>query len=88
MASIGASVTLAAKGQYAVGLENHTSFLHAVREGRLQAIGRPIQSGRRSRVWEVNVVDERGRTVATGRVRVLVIDKGSSLAGRSATLET
>jgi uncharacterized protein (TIGR00369 family) len=87
VASIGASVTLAAKAQYAVGLENHTSFLHAVREGRLQAVGRPVHSGRRSRLWEVNVIDERGRTVATGRVRVLVIDQGSSLAGRGANVE-
>jgi len=87
VASVGANIAVAPRGQYAVGLENHTSFLHAVREGTLRAIGRPVHSGRQSAVWEVNVFDERGRTVATGRVRLMVIDQGSSLAGRGAALE-
>jgi len=87
VASVGANLTLFPLGKYAVGLENHTSFLHAVRSGKLRAIGRPLYSGRQSRVWEVNVQDGDGKLVATGRVRLHVIDAGSKLGGQKADLE-
>src|SRR4029077_15280844 len=56
------------RGQSVVGLENHTSFLHAVREGTLHATARPLMRGRRTQVWEATVNDAEGRAVATGRV--------------------
>ena len=87
VASVGANIPLFETGRYAVGLENHTSFLHAVREGTLRAIGKPVLTANRSAVWEVNVVDNRARVVATGRVRLIVIDRGSKLGGRAADVE-
>jgi 1,4-dihydroxy-2-naphthoyl-CoA hydrolase len=87
VASVGANLTLFPLGKYAVGLENHTSFLHAVRGGTLRAIGKPIYSGRQSRVWEVNIQDGNGSLVATGRVRLHVIDAGSKLGGEKANLD-
>lgn len=84
VASYGANISLYPAGQYAVGLENHTSFLHAVRGGTLRAVGRPVLSARRTALWEVTVSDDKGRTVATGRVRLLVVEQGSQLAGRAA----
>ncbi len=87
VASVGANLSLVGQGKYAVGLENHTSFLRAVREGTLRAVGRPVHAGRQSSVWEVSVLDGQGRPVATGRVRLLVIDEGSKLAGRGASVE-
>ncbi len=84
IASVGASLGELAHGRMAVGLENHTSFLHAVREGRLRGVGRPVQRGGRTHVWDVNVLDEKDRVVATGRVRLLVIAEGSPLGGAPA----
>jgi len=86
VASVGANLTLIPLGQYAVGLENHTSFLHAVREGRLRAVGKPVHSGAKSRVWHVDVLDDKDRVVATGRVRLIVIAEGSNLGGQGATV--
>ncbi|MFM7203097.1 MAG: PaaI family thioesterase [Myxococcota bacterium] len=87
VASVGASIHVFDRGCFAVGLENHTSFLHATREGHLRAVGRPLQTGRQSHVWEVNVYDDSSRIAATGRVRLMIIESGRSLAGRSAALE-
>jgi uncharacterized protein (TIGR00369 family) len=81
VASVGANVTLMPDGKYAVGLENHTSFLRAVRGGTLRAVGTPIYSGRQSRVWQVDVHDDSNGVVATGRVRLHVMDSGSKLGG-------
>src|SRR6266700_3163493 len=81
VASIGAALAARQRGQSVVGLENHTSFLNAVREGKLRATARPMMCGRRTQVWEATVIDTDGRTISSGRVRFLVLEAGSSLAG-------
>lgn len=86
VASVGAALHAAKHDQSAVGLENSTSFLHAVRGGTLRATARPLTRGRRSQVWEATVADGTGRIAATGRVRLLCLDREVSLAGESVTL--
>ena len=79
--SVGAALAALPRNQSVVGLENHSSFLNAVREGKLRATARPLMRGRRTQVWEATVTDAEGRTVASGRVRFLALEAGSSLAG-------
>ena len=81
IASIGAAIHAMADGKTAVGLENSTSFLRAVRGGKLRATARPLARGRRSHVWECEVRDEQGRLVASGRVRLMILDAGAEVAG-------
>jgi 1,4-dihydroxy-2-naphthoyl-CoA hydrolase len=83
IASVGAALAALPRGQSVVGLENHTSFLQAVREGVLRAAARPLTRGRRTQVWEATVTDGDGRTVATGRVRFLALEPGAALAGEA-----
>jgi 1,4-dihydroxy-2-naphthoyl-CoA hydrolase len=83
VASVGAALAAMPRGQSVVGLENSTSFLTAVREGKLRATARPLTRGRRTQVWEATVADGEGRTVASGRVRLLALDAGASLAGET-----
>jgi 1,4-dihydroxy-2-naphthoyl-CoA hydrolase len=80
--SVGASIHARSHGRSVVGLENHTSFLRAVREGRLRAIARPLTLGRRTHVWEASISDATGRVVATGRVRLLCLEPSAWLAGQ------
>jgi 1,4-dihydroxy-2-naphthoyl-CoA hydrolase len=82
LASIGAGVDAIRHGKTVVGLENHTSFVRAVREGVLRATAWPLTRGRRSQAWEVTLVDGAGALVATGRVRLLVLEPDASVAGR------
>ncbi|HXA86852.1 MAG TPA: PaaI family thioesterase [Candidatus Dormibacteraeota bacterium] len=83
VASVGAALAALARRQSVVGLENHTSFLNAVREGKLSATARPLMRGRRTQVWEATVTDADGRSVASGRVRFLALEAGDSLAGET-----
>jgi 1,4-dihydroxy-2-naphthoyl-CoA hydrolase len=83
IASVGAALAALPRGQSVVGLENHTSFLLAVREGKLRAKARPLMRGRRTQVWEATVIDDAGRVVATGRVRFITLESGTSLAGET-----
>ncbi len=79
--SVGAAIFAMQEGQRVVGLDNHTSFLRTVREGRLVATARPLTRGRRTQVWSAEIVDAVGRLVAQGQVRHLVME-GEVAAGR------
>lgn len=82
LASIGAALYALPRNQSVVGLENNTSFIRAVRAGAtLRAVATPVTRGRKTQVWEAKVEDGEGRVVATGRVRLLCLDKDESLAG-------
>jgi uncharacterized protein (TIGR00369 family) len=81
--STGAAMDAMARGQSVVGLENHTSFVRAVRSGTITVTATPVMRGRRVQLWEAVCRDESGKTVATGRVRLLCLDPGSELAGET-----
>ena len=74
LASVGAAVVARPRGQRVVGLENNTSFIRAVRSGKLRALARPITRGRTTQVWEAWIRDENEQLVAQGRVRLLCVD--------------
>lgn len=75
LASLGAALVARPRGQRVVGLENNTSFIRAVRSGRLHAVAKPVTRGRSSQVWEAWVRDEEERLVAQGRVRLLCLSE-------------
>jgi len=88
LASVGAALDAMAAGRTVVGLENHTSFVRAVRSGTLTCTMRPITRGRRSQLWEGTVVGAEGKVAATGRVRLLCLEPGSELAGEPAGIKS
>jgi uncharacterized protein (TIGR00369 family) len=88
VSSIAAALWARRHNQTVVGLENHTSFLHAVREGRLSVTARPLMRGRRTQVWEASVSDGTGRIVADGRVRLITLDAGAALAGEQVKIKS
>ena len=85
--SIGAGIEARSRGCGIVGIENHTSFIRAVRSGRISVRATPISQGRRAQLWEATARDEEGRVVCTGRVRLLSIEKDSNLAGEQLSVK-
>lgn len=80
--STGGGLVALSRGQGGVvGVDNHTSFIHAVRHGRIRVRAVPITRGRRTQLWEATCTDEGGRIVSTGRVRLLVLEQREVLAG-------
>ncbi len=88
LCSTGAALNVMADGCTAVGLENTTSFLRAVRSGTLRCIAYPQFKGRRSHVWKAEVHDDRKRLVATGRVRLIILESGAEAGGAKVGLQT
>ncbi len=87
LCSTGAALTVWDENKHTVGLENTTSFLRAVRSGRLRATARPLVLGKRSHVWEAVIHDDRGRLVAAGRVRLIVLEPGAQADGARVELQ-
>lgn len=69
-ASVGAALAVAPEGRGAVGVSNHTDFLHAVREGTLRAEATPLSQSRSLQLWQVAVTDDQGRLVAHSKVKL------------------
>jgi uncharacterized protein (TIGR00369 family) len=88
LCSTGAALSVWNEGKSTVGLENTTAFLRAVRSGTLRGTARPLARGRRSHVWEAEIKDDRDRLVASGRVRLMVLDPGAEADGETVVLET
>lgn len=73
-ASIGASLAVEARGQFAVGLDNVTDFVRAHRAGMLQIVAVPVHQGRTGQLWTVEITRGDGAIVAAGRVRLQNVD--------------
>ena len=80
LASVGAALAARPRGQRVVGLENNTSFIRAVRSGKLHALARPVTRGRTTQVWEAWIRDGEEQLVAQGRVRLLCLSENKPLA--------
>lgn len=72
--SIGAQLNAPA-GVNIVGAENHTSFLRPVKDGVLRATSKPLHLGRKAQLWQTEIHDDRGRLVASGRLRTFAVEK-------------
>jgi len=88
VASVAAALWARRHNQSVVGLENHTSFLNAVREGKLRVSARPLMRGRRTQVWAAQVEDDKGRLVADGKVRFLALEPGAAIAGETVSIKS
>jgi 1,4-dihydroxy-2-naphthoyl-CoA hydrolase len=70
-ASIGASLAVADRGQFSVGVNNNTDFVRPMTAGRLDVVAEPIQQGRTLQLWQVVLTrSEDGKLVARGQVRL------------------
>ena len=70
-ASVGASIAVEEKGQFAVGLSNNTDFLRPMKEGRVDVVAEPIMQGQTQQLWRVIIARHGdGKEVARGQVRL------------------
>lgn len=71
VASVGASVAVAEHGQFAVGVNNTTDFLRAMRAGQVDVVAEPVIQGRVQQLWHITLTrHEDGKAIAQGQVRL------------------
>lgn len=70
-ASVGASVAVEERGQFAVGVSNSTDFLRPMKEGRVDVVAEPIIQSKNQQLWQVIITrGEDGKEVARGQLRL------------------
>ncbi|UQX90341.1 PaaI family thioesterase [Jatrophihabitans telluris] len=69
-ASLGASLAVADRGQFAVGVHNATDFIKAATHGRARVVAEPLQQGRVQQLWLVVISSDDGAVLARGQVRL------------------
>ena len=77
LGSIGAALSARSFGRTIVGLDNHTSFLRAARDGTLSAVSERITAGKRTQIWSTRITDSSNTLVAMGQLRLLCIEHGT-----------
>jgi uncharacterized protein (TIGR00369 family) len=75
LGSVGAWLSAGSETRPVVGVDNHTSFVRAVRQGTLHAVAEPVHSGRRNQLWDVKICDDEGKLAATGRLLAMVLEE-------------
>ena len=69
LASAGAALWLGERGKV-VGVNNNSDFYRAAREGILTSTATPLHQGDEQQQWLVETLDDAGRVVARGQVRL------------------
>lgn len=89
LGSVGAYLAVGSESRPVVGVDNHTSFVRAVRTGTLNAVARPLHIGRRTQLWDVQITDDAGKLAATGRLLSMVLEEppNASVEPKNASAE-
>ena len=69
-ASVGASLAVIDRGQFAVGVNNNTDFLRPIVRGRLILVAEAVHQGVTQQLWQVTLSRDDGKLVARGQVRL------------------
>jgi uncharacterized protein (TIGR00369 family) len=79
-ASVGASLAVLERGQFAVGVNNNTDFLRPVVSGRVLVVAEPVHQGATQQLWQVAITRaDDGKLVARGQVRLQNVDLPASM---------
>ena len=70
--SVGSLAGIIAAGAPVIGVNNSTDFIAGVSQGIIEATATPLQTGRRTQLWEITMHNE-GRLVARTTLRTMVM---------------
>ena len=74
LGSVGAAMTIDQSTTQAVGQSINANHLRAVRAGFVTGTARPEHLGRRSQVWNIEIVDDEGRLVCVSRLTLALLN--------------
>lgn len=74
LGSMGSSLIVDMKKYGIVGIEINTNHIRGVKSGTVTCTAKIVHAGRRTHVWQADIVDENQKLVATGRLTVMIIE--------------
>ena len=70
--SVGSLAGVVMAGEVVVGVNNNTDFIKSVTQGIIEARATPIQAGRRSQIWNIELHHE-GKLVALSKLLTMTL---------------
>ena len=75
LGSVAATLCVDDSKQFCVGLEINANHLKGIREGEVTGVTKPIHIGKKTQVWEIRILNEKGELVCVSRITLAVLDK-------------
>lgn len=72
LGSIGSHLLIDSATEFSSGLDLNINHLRAVRSGTVNGKAQIVHKGKTTHVWQVNITNEEGKLVSTGRLTVFV----------------
>lgn len=72
LGSVGSSLIVDMQQNAIVGIEVNANHVRGVKEGKVTGVAKIVHCGRKTHLWQVDVTDEKGKLVCTGRLTVLI----------------
>jgi 1,4-dihydroxy-2-naphthoyl-CoA hydrolase len=72
LGSIGSHLLIDSSTEFSSGLDLNINHLRAVRSGTVTGKAQIVHKGKTTHVWQVNITNEEGKLVSTGRLTVFV----------------
>lgn len=73
LGSVGSHFIVSEKGMAAVGIEINANHLRGKRDGIVTGKARIVHEGGKMHVWNIEIVDEAGKLIATSRLTSMII---------------
>lgn len=87
LGSVAAWMTIDPEAYRAVGLEINANHIRAVTDGSVIGICTPMHVGRRTQVWQTDIIEEAtGKRVCISRLTVAIIEQGTLSAQKDKVL--
>ncbi|MEM0944715.1 MAG: hotdog fold thioesterase, partial [Pseudomonadota bacterium] len=74
LGSCAAAFTVDLATQRVVGQEINANHIRSVTQGWVTGTARPIHLGRRSQIWGIEMVDDRGKLTCISRLTIAVVE--------------
>jgi len=75
LGSVASSLHIDLNKAYPVGLEINANHIRSVSEGYVYGTARPLHLGRRTHVWDIQIVNEDKKLVCVSRLTVMIVAK-------------
>jgi 1,4-dihydroxy-2-naphthoyl-CoA hydrolase len=75
LGSIGSTLLVDMGTHNIVGLEINANHVRGVKSGMVTGHAKIVHAGRKTHLWQVDIKDEAGKLVCTGRLTVIVVEK-------------
>jgi len=78
LGSVASTLCLDLSEQYPVGLEINANHIRPVESGYVYGTAKAVHLGRRTHIWDIQIVNEAGKRVCVSRLTVMVVNRNQS----------